>query len=112
MDNDTPFNLMIFTDNTKKICMCSASSIIIILLFIISPLSNLVKTSFFMKMVVLVILGYTLYLNNTQTNLLRLASLTSTTDNVKTQLNMNIICSYIFTIFIGILFIFIAKSFF
>jgi hypothetical protein len=112
MDYDTPFNLMIFTDNTKKICMCSASSIIIILLFIISPLSNFFKTSFFMKILVLVILGYTLYLNNMQTNLLRLATVSSTTDTVKTQLNMNIICSYIFSVFIGILFIFVIKSFF
>jgi hypothetical protein len=112
MDYDTPFNLMIFTDNTKKICMCSASSIFIIVLFIISPLSNFFKTSFLMKIIALVILAYTLYLNNNQTNLLRTATLFPTTDTVKSQLNMNIMCSYIFTIFIGILFIFIVKSFF
>jgi len=112
MDYETPFNLMIFTDTTKKICMCSASSIIIIVLFIISPLSNLFKTSLFMKTVSLVILGYTLYLNNIQTNLLRTASVSSSSEAVKTQLNMNIICSYMFTIFIGLLFIFIIKSFF
>ena len=112
MDYEKPFNLMIFTDTTKKICMCSASSIFIIVLFIISPLSNLFKTSLFMKIVSLVILGYTLYLNNIQTNLLRNASISSNSDSVKSQLNMNIICSYMFTIFIGLLFIFIIKTFF
>ena len=112
MDYEKPFNLMIFTDNTKKICMCSASSIFIVVLFIISPLSNLFKTSLFMKIVSLVILGYTLYLNNIQTNLLRNASISSNSDSVKSQLNMNIICSYMFTIFIGLLFIFIIKTFF
>lgn len=112
MDYERPFNLMIFTDMTKKICLCSASSIFIIVLFIISPLSNLFRTSLFMKCVALVILGYTIYLNNIQTNLLKTVSLTSNSEQVKSQLNMNIICSYVFTIFIGLLFIFIIKSFF
>ena len=51
MDSDTPFNLMIFTDSTKKVCMCSASSIFIIVLFIISPLSNFFLTSILMKVI-------------------------------------------------------------
>ena len=44
MDSNTPFNLMIFTDETKKVCLCSASSIFLIVLFIISPLSNFFTT--------------------------------------------------------------------
>ena len=67
MDSETPFNLMIFTDSTKKVCMCSATSIFIIVLFIISPLSNLFKTSLFMKLIALILLIYTIYLNNHQT---------------------------------------------
>ena len=112
MDSETPFNLMIFTDSTKKVCMCSATSIFIIVLFIISPLSNLFKTSLFMKLIALILLIYTIYLNNHQTNLLRNASQSNNSDKIKSQLNMNIICSYIFSIFIGLLFIFIIKSFF
>ena len=71
MDNDQSFNISLFTEETKKICICSASSIIIIILFVISPLSNFLKTSIFMKLISLILLGYTLYLNNIQTNLLR-----------------------------------------
>lgn len=108
---ESPFNLIIFTDSTKKICMCSAISIFIIVMFIISPLGNLFKTSIFMKIMVLLLMAYTIYLNNYQTNLLRSASLTSS-ENIKSQLNMNIICSYIFTIFFGLLIIFVIKSFF
>ena len=112
MDSETPFNLMIFTDSTKKVCMCSATSIFIIVLFIISPLSNLFKTSLFMKLIALILLIYTIYLNNYQTNLLRNASQSNNSDEIKSQLNMNILCSYVFTFFLGLLVIFLFKSFF
>ena len=111
MDSDTPFNLMILTDSTKKVCMCSASYIFIIVLFIISPLSNFFLTSILMKVISLILIVYTIYLNNEQTNLLRLASKSSQSEQVKSQLNMNILCSYVFTIFIGLLIIFVIKSF-
>jgi hypothetical protein len=112
MDSNSAFNLTIFTDITKNICMCSAVSITIIVFFIISPLSNFFKTSLFMKIIALIILGYTIYLNTMQTNLLRNASVNSVAEQVKSQLNINIICSYVFTIFIGLLIIFVIKSFF
>jgi hypothetical protein len=112
MDSETPFNLMIFTDSTKKVCICSATSIFIIVLFIISPLSNLFKTSLFMKLIALILLIYTIYLNNHQTNLLRNASQSNNSDEIKSQLNMNILCSYVFTLFLGLLIIFLFKSFF
>jgi hypothetical protein len=112
MDSNSAFNLSIFTDITKNICMCSAVSIAIIVFFILSPLSNFFKTSLFMKIIALIILVYTIYLNTKQTNLLRNASVSSVAEQVKSQLNINIICSYVFTIFIGLLIIFIIKSFF
>jgi hypothetical protein len=112
MDSNAPFNLMIFTDETKKVCLCSATSIILILLFIISPLSNFLTTSLLMKIVTLVILVYTIYLNNKQTELLREASSLINSEKLKSQLNLNIICSYVFTVFIGLLVIFVMKSFF
>jgi hypothetical protein len=109
--NDS-FNLTIFTNVTKKLCLCSAISIFIIFLFVISPLSNFFRISLFMKLIALVILGYTIYLNINQTNSLRSALSSSNNKEVTSQLNMNLICSYIFTVFIGLLFIFVIKSFF
>jgi hypothetical protein len=111
MDNEA-FNLTVFTKTTKNVCMCSAISIFLIILFIITPLSNFFKTSLFMKIIIVIILGYTIYLNNKQTTLLKAASQTVKSQEVQSQLNMNIICSYVFTIFIGLLFIFVVKSFF
>ena len=112
MDSNTPFNLMIFTDETKKVCICSATSIFLIVLFIISPLSNFFATSLLMKILILAILIYTIYLNNNQTTQLRIASSIIDSERLKSQLNMNIICSYIFTLFIGLLIIYVVKSFF
>ena len=101
MDLDAPFNLIIFTDSTKKICTCSAISIFLIILFIISPLSNFFITSTLMKIIVLIILAYTIHLNMIQTNYLKNATNVANTDIVLSQLNTNIICSYIFTLFLG-----------
>jgi hypothetical protein len=111
MDLDAPFNLIIFTDSTKKICTCSAISIFLIILFIISPLSNFFITSTLMKIVVLIILAYTIHLNMIQTNYLKDATNVANTDIVLSQLNTNIICSYIFSLFLGLLGIFVVKSF-
>ena len=111
MDSSTPFNLIIFTDSTKKICMCSAISIFLIILFIISPLSNFFMTSMIMKIIILIILAYTIYLNIIQTNYLRTATNVVNSENVMSQLNTNILCSYIFTLFLGLMGIFVIKSF-
>lgn len=112
MDSDNHFSLISFTDTTKKVCMCSTASIFIIVLFIITPLSNFFKTSMFMKLIALILLIYTIYLNNQQTNQLRKANQVASEPQVKSQLNMNILCSYVFTLFIGLLVIFVIKSFF
>jgi len=112
MDTETPFNLLLFTNETKKVCICSATSIFIIILFIISPLSNFFKTSLFMKIIALLLLVYTIYLNIQQTNLLKMATQLTNSDPLKGQLSTNLICSYIFTLFIGLLAIFVIKSFF
>ena len=111
MDLDAPFNLLIFTDSTKKICTCSAISIFLIVLFIISPLSSFFITSTLMKIIILIILAYTIHLNIIQTNYLKNATNVVNSDIVLSQLNTNIMCSHIFTLFLGLLCIFIIKSF-
>jgi hypothetical protein len=100
------------TDVTKTVCLCSFVSIVLIVLFIISPLSSFLMTSLFVKILILIILGYTIYLNNHQSNLLSLSKKSSQTPEIQSQLTTNIICSYVFTLFLGILLIFVIKSFF
>lgn len=112
MNSNEHFSLTTFTDTTKRVCTCSAISIFFIVLFIISPLSNFFLTSMFMKIVTLLLLSYTLYLNNEQTNYLRNASQLNLSKELSSQLTINIVCSYVFTLFIGLLIIFVIKSFF
>jgi hypothetical protein len=112
MNSNEHFNLITFTDTTKKVCSCSALSIFLIILFIISPLSNFFLTSMIMKIVTLSILCYTIFLNIQQTNHLRNASQLNLSKEISSQLMINIICSYVFTLFIGLLIIFVIKSFF
>jgi len=112
MNSQDPFNLIVFTETTQKACLCSSISIFIVILFIISPLSHLFKTSFFMKMVALGLLLYTLKLNNQQTDLLKASREIVNNENIHSQLSMNVICSYVFTLFIGLLLLFVIKSFF
>ena len=107
------FNLSVFTNITKQICIFSFISIILIILFVISPLRNLNKTSIFMKFLVLIIIFYTIYLNVLQTKSLKYATKNdSNSDNIKLQLKINIYCTYIFTFFLAILSIFVIKSYF
>jgi hypothetical protein len=113
MNSNEHFSLTTFTDTTKRLCTCSAISIFLIILFIISPLSSFFYTSIFMKLIIIIILSYTLYLNYQQTNYLRNASNQSNlSKEVANQLNINIMCSYLFSLFIGLLVIFVIKSFF
>lgn len=112
MESNQHFSMTTFTETTKKVCTCSAASLILIILFIISPLSNLFLISPIMKVIILAILFYTMFLNIKQTNYLRTTSDITMSNEVSSQMTMNIVCSYIFTLFIGLLIIFVIKSFF
>jgi hypothetical protein len=110
MDNN--LNLDVFTNITKKVCMCSFVAMFLIILFIISPLSNFIKTSITMKIIIVILLIYTVYLNILQTNSLKNTNLSEKSSQVVSQFNMNIMCSYVFTFFLIILAGFVIKSFF
>ena len=104
-------NVNLYSDETKNICICTASAIMIILLFVISPLSNFFKTSFLMKNISLLLMAYIIYLNYNQISILKSANSTyPNSKQVQSQINTNIMFGYIFTLFIGLLIIFVFKS--
>jgi hypothetical protein len=95
---------------SKKIFYCTFISIILIVL---TPLSNLGFISTFIKMFVLVLLGYTLLLNISQLRNLNIyKSNNKSSPQITSQIQMNLIGSYIFMLFLGLLFYFIITSFF
>jgi hypothetical protein len=57
-------------------------------------------------------LSYTFYLNIIQTNQMKISYNNSKSQEIVNQLNMNILCSYVFTFLIGLMIIFITKSLF
>jgi capsular polysaccharide biosynthesis protein len=65
-----------------------------------------------MRIIAIILLSYTFYLNYEQTNYLRNASQLKLSKEVSSQITTNIICSYVFSLFIGLLIIFVIKSFF
>ena len=112
MNSENDINLNVFANTTRKLCVCCFVAMILIILFIMSPLSNLIKTSAVMKLLILVLLGYTIYLNFIQTSSLRNSNLKNKSSEIVSQLNTNIVCSYVFIFFLMLLIFFVIKSFF
>ena len=103
---------MIYGDSTTSICTCTFVSMILSLLFIVSPLSNFIKTSFFIKFIILALIVYVAHMSIKQIEYLQIQIKESILPDVTHQLNMNLTCSYVFILFIVLLFLFVLKSFF
>lgn len=105
-------NIRDYVESSQNICMYSTVSIVLILLFIISPINKFFLTSLFGKSVILVLLGYTLYYNvvltNNFTNQLNIYLADGTWNSIKT----NVTCSYIFSLFLFVLFLSVVRTFF
>ena len=99
-----------YSNNSKNVCMYTTISIILILIFIISPVSNFFISSLIGKIAALLILGYALYENYMNTIYFskntNVSIFTGSMDNIK----MNIICSYVFSFFILLLFFSLLKN--
>ena len=117
-DSSYNVNLMIieFSKSTQNVCMCLTISMFLIILFNMTPLNRFILSSIFGKIIILIILGYTIYYSITKTNKFYKKlnndfniSLTSGDwDPVKT----NILCSYIFSALLFILIISVIRQFF
>ena len=91
-----------YAKSTQNVCLCISISVFLIILFIITPLNSFVLSSIFGKVIILLLLGYTIFYNVTRTNKFannfNIDIMSNSWDPIKT----NIVCSYIFT---GVLFI-------
>ena len=94
------------SDVTKKVCMCSFLSIVFILGFVLLKPSGTISIVFF-KLLIIILIGYTIYLNQCQTN--NLHNKTSETEEYKSQLNSNIVCSYLFSFSLFLLICFLVP---
>lgn len=99
-----------YANNSKNVCICTTISILLILLFVISPLNKFFITSLFGKLAALLILVYALYQNYTNTESLSKTSNIYLFKGDWSPLKTNVLCSYIFSFFILLLFFCVVKN--
>ena len=103
-----------FAKTTQNVCLSIVIAIILIIVFMMTPLNTFLLSSSIAKIVILILLGYTIYYNIRQTqqfaNHFNISVYTS--DNGWSIVNTNVLCSYIFSLFLLVLFISVARTFF
>lgn len=109
MNSPNMFDVKNNSDYTKQICYCTFFSIMLIIIFTLTPLNKITLLSSFAKIITLIILSYAIYLNYKQTSMLK-GGYKPNDGEFSKQLSTNITTSYVFIIFLAILFIFIVKS--
>jgi len=114
MDSGSSSSTMVieYAQATKNVCMCVLISIILIILFIMSPLNSFFLSSVFGKIIILILLGYTIYTNIIQTNKFMKSYDISLISGNMNPVKKNIVCSYIFTMFLLVLAISVFIKFF
>jgi len=109
---DPEYSYALFSENARSVCNYICASILLILVFVVSPLRRYSLLSLLGKTIVVVLLIYTIYKNvmNIQhlTKLMQTSFLDGTWDAVKT----NIVCSLILTFFIFVLLFSVLQNFF
>jgi len=90
-----------YSDGTKVVCLCIIISFILILIFIISPISNFLVSSILGKIAILLLLGFSLYKNFAIT--FSFSKNVSFLDGSWSSLKTNILLSYVFSLCIIIL---------
>ena len=101
-----------YAAGSKQVCMCTTISIILILLFVVSPLHHIFMASVVGKWVILGILAFALYKNYMITR--TFSSDTNTTvmgTGPWTNTKINITVSYLFSFFILVLFVSVICRF-
>lgn len=88
-----------FTKSTQNVCKYLGLAVISIILFMITPLNNFMVG----KIVILLLLGYTLYYNTDQTNkFVKKVNLNIWNGNWN-SLKTNVSCNYVFSLFLLVL---------
>ena len=102
-----------YAKSSKNICLISTISICLILIFIFSPLNQFIMTSIIGKIVILIILSYAVFQNINITNHFSQKIDTHMKNNNNyNSIRTNIICSYVFSIFLFILVISVLANLF
>ena len=98
-----------YINSCKTTCFCTVISIILIFVFILSPIKQFIFYSIIGKLFILFILGYAIT-NNTK-NTFDFSKVVMNAD-ITTIQNTNLLCGFIFSMFLIFLFLSVIRSFF
>ena len=98
-----------YAKSTQDVCMCLSLSIFLIVLFILSPLNKFLLTSIFGKVIIILLLGFTIFYNIKQTNKFSQDFNVSLVSGDWSTIKTNVAYSYIFTVFLLILMVTVLK---
>lgn len=98
-----------YVKSSENICVNSIISIMLIFLFIISPINKFIMTSFIGKICILILLGYTFYLNILLTNKFSKNFNLTLLNGKWNMYKTNLTCSYIFSIFLFVLLLSVVR---
>ena len=101
-----------YAKSTQNVCLCLGVSFFLIVLFMMTPLNTFMLSSIFVKVIILTLLGYTLYYNIIKTNQVANNFNISITSDNWDPLKTNIVCSYIFSLFLLVLIFSIIRRIF
>lgn len=103
-----------YAKTTQNVCMCLGIAIFIIILFMMTPLNSFMLSSIFGKIIILTLLGYTLYYNVLQTNKFVNNFNINIWNNISgwDPLKTNVLCSYIFSAFLLVLILSVIRKIF
>jgi hypothetical protein len=112
MTSSSSIMIVEYAKSTQNVCLCLAVSTFLIILFMLTPIKSFFLSSIFGKVIILTLLGYTLYYNIIQTNKFSNNFKISLTSGDWDVIKTNIICSYIFSIFLLVLMLSVIKNMF
>ena len=99
-----------FAKSTENVCLLVASSMFLIILFMMTPLNKFVLSSIFGKIMIIIILGYALYYNVNKTNNFSNNFNISLTSGNWDALKTNITCSYIYSLCLLVLLLSVIRK--
>lgn len=97
--NDTPY-INSYVEKTKNTCFYIIFSMFLIFLFIFGPLNRFIITSIIGRLIIILVLSYALYQNTISAMSFSKFTNTIFTDGPWTTIKTNIVCSYVFSLFI------------
>ena len=99
-----------YAKSTQNVCMCVAISMFLIVLFMMTPLNTFLLSSILGKIIILTLLGYTLYYNVSNTNKFSQNFGVNVSSGNWNAVKTNIICSYVFSFFLLVLMISVIRK--